>query len=164
MLELMHQASAIKHHKIMYLDILPFLRCPSSNDCLFTLEHVSRSEPDGDVVEGSLVCTQHNQQYAIVKGVVDMLGLVLPPNAAQLVNMLRPAAWGYERLWRYRALTLLSGEPFGYRRELPLVAGLLAPRRAGLYIDVACSNGLYARAIAQVRPGSRSRSGHWRGR
>jgi ubiquinone/menaquinone biosynthesis C-methylase UbiE len=51
---------------------------------------------------------------------------------------------------------LLTGEPFGYQRELPLIVGLLAPQRGGLYVDIACSNGLYARAIAQAlgeRPG-----------
>jgi ubiquinone/menaquinone biosynthesis C-methylase UbiE len=66
-----------------------------------------------------------------------------------VVNELPPAAWVYERAWRPFALTLLTGEAFPYRRELPLIAGLVEPRRGGLFLDVACSNGLYARALAR---------------
>jgi ubiquinone/menaquinone biosynthesis C-methylase UbiE len=46
-------------------------------------------------------------------------------------------------------LHLFTGESFGYERELPLITGLTAPERGGLYLDIACSNGLYARSIAQ---------------
>jgi ubiquinone/menaquinone biosynthesis C-methylase UbiE len=67
-----------------------------------------------------------------------------------MTNELPPTAWVYERAWRPFALSLLSGESFPYRRELPLITGLVEPRRGGLYLDVACSNGLYARALART--------------
>jgi ubiquinone/menaquinone biosynthesis C-methylase UbiE len=83
-------------------------------------------------------------------GIADFLGPPRPPTPAQLTNELPPTAWVYERAWRPFALSLLSGESFPYRRELPLIAGLVEPRRGGLYLDVACSNGLYARALART--------------
>lgn len=113
-----------------------------------------RTCQDGDIVEGVVMCRVHNTAYHINDGILDMRGWALPATPAQFVNDLPPTAWGYERLWRHQALTLLAGEPFGFNRELPLITGLLAPARPGLYVDVACSNGLYARAIAQARAGA----------
>jgi len=75
-------------------------------------------------------------------------GARLPLTPAQITNYLPLTAWGYERLWRGRALTLLSGEEFGLTRELSLLVRLMQPERGGVYLDVACSNGLYARALA----------------
>jgi ubiquinone/menaquinone biosynthesis C-methylase UbiE len=37
---------------------------------------------------------------------------------------------------------------------LPLVAELVEPRRGGLYLDIACGNGLYARALAHAMRGA----------
>jgi ubiquinone/menaquinone biosynthesis C-methylase UbiE len=63
-------------------------------------------------------------------------------------------AWVYERVWRPFALSLFGGEPFSYRRELPLMARMTQASRGGLYLDVACSNGLYARALARTMGGA----------
>ena len=68
---------------------------------------------------------------------------------AQRAMQSRLLAPVYERAWRPFALSLLSGAPFPYRRELPLVTRLVAPERGGLYLDIACSNGLYARALTR---------------
>jgi SAM-dependent methyltransferase len=136
----------------MFPDLLPHLRCPSCLGAL-TLEH-AREGRDGEIVAGALRCAAHRARFPISGGVLDTLGWRLPESPAQLVNNLPPAAWAYERLWRPYALSLLSGEPFGYGRELPLLAQLMAPARPGLYLDVACSNGLYARAIARARAGA----------
>jgi ubiquinone/menaquinone biosynthesis C-methylase UbiE len=51
-------------------------------------------------------------------------------------------------------LTLLSGQAFPYRRELPLLTRMIRTARGGLYLDVACSNGLYARALARTLAGA----------
>ncbi len=91
-------------------------------------------------------------RYAIRDGIADLLGNQrVPITPAQLTNYLPLTAWGYERFWRGNALTLLAGEPFGYQRELPLITYLAQPERCGLYLDVACSNGLYARTLAAYR-------------
>jgi SAM-dependent methyltransferase len=87
-------------------------------------------------------------------GIADFLGPPRPPTPAQITNEWPLTAWVYERGWRPFALTLLSGEPFPYRRELPLITALAEPRRGGLYLDVACSNGLYARALARSLAGA----------
>jgi SAM-dependent methyltransferase len=107
----------------------------------------------GEVVAGVLACADCFARYPVHAGIADFLGPPRPPTPAQLANELPLTAWVYERGWRPFALTLLSGEPFPYRRELPLVVGLVEPRRGGLYLDVACSNGLYARALARALRG-----------
>ncbi|HEX6290404.1 MAG TPA: class I SAM-dependent methyltransferase, partial [Herpetosiphonaceae bacterium] len=46
------------------------------------------------------------------------------------------------------SLSLLSGRAFPLREELTLLRGLVQPRDGQMYMDVACSAGLYARALA----------------
>jgi SAM-dependent methyltransferase len=136
----------------MYPEALAHLACPRHADTLLLLEDGARREADGEIVAGALRCSVCQRRYSIRDGIPDLLGpLALPDSPAQLTNYLPPTAWAYERTWRPHALTLLSGEPFGYRRELPLIVGLAEPTRGGLIVDVACSNGLYARALEQTR-------------
>lgn len=135
----------------MYPQALTQLTCPSDPAAPLSLEPGSTTASDGAVLHGTLRCPTCGASYRIRNGIADLLGpRHLPDSPAQLTNFLPVTAWAYERLWRHRALSLLSGEPFGYDRELPLIGGLLAPERGGLYVDVACSNGLYARAIARA--------------
>jgi SAM-dependent methyltransferase/photosystem II stability/assembly factor-like uncharacterized protein len=105
---------------------------------------------DGEIVHGALVCERCGARYHVREGIADFIGVLEPRTPAQIVNQTRLAAWGYERLWRPFALTLLTGRRFPYRRELPLMVALAGARRGGLFVDVACSNGLYARALARV--------------
>lgn len=117
-----------------------------------------RYAPDGAVLEGSLQPADAPQRYPIRNGVVDLLlKQPVPITPAQITNYLPLTAWGYERIWRSNALSLLSGEQFGYARELPLIAHLTQPARGGVYVDVACSNGLYARTLA-AHPGNAPRT------
>jgi ubiquinone/menaquinone biosynthesis C-methylase UbiE/uncharacterized protein YbaR (Trm112 family) len=132
----------------VYSDLLPHLGCPTCHQPLGLQQpHLDHS---GEIVAGELACPGCAARYPIRDGVADFLGPPKPPTVAQVVNELPPTAWVYERAWRPFALTLLSRERFPYRRELPLVANLTAPDRGGLYLDVACSNGLYARALART--------------
>lgn len=134
----------------MYPEALDYLRCPTCPDMRLHLEPDASVQPDGDVVHGDLTCQRCNRRYPIRAGVVDLLGRsALPDSPAQITNYLPPTAWAYERTWRPQALTLLTGESFGYQRELPIITGLVAPEQGGLFVDVACSTGLYARAIAR---------------
>lgn len=136
----------------MYSDVLPFLRCPACRSALALGQ--PRLDRAGEIVGGALACDGCGARYPVRQGVADFLGAPRPPSPAQLVNELPPTAWFYERGWRPFALTLLSGERFSYRRELPLVARLAEPQRGGLYLDVACSNGLYARALTRAMRGA----------
>lgn len=139
----------------MYAEALEFLRCPRHTDAPLALERGARYDGDGSIRRGRLRCPICRACYPIDGGILDLLGpLALPRSPAQIVNYLPPTAWGYERLWRPRALPLLAGEPLGYARELPLIVGLAAPGRGGLFVDVACSNGLYARALERARGGA----------
>ncbi len=136
----------------MYGNLLPYLRCPSCRGSLL----LQRPQIDraGEIVGGQLDCAACGAGYPLHGGIADFLGVPHPPTPAQTVNELAPAAWAYERFWRPFALTLFTGERFPYGRELPLVTGLLDPRRGGLYLDVACSNGLYARALDRAMIGA----------
>lgn len=131
----------------MYQEILPALCCPACRHSL-SLEQ-ARIERRDEIIGGVLVCGGCAARYPIRDGVADFLGPPRPPTPAQITNEWRATAWAYERLWRPFALTLLSRQAFPYRRELPLLVSLAQPARGGLYLDVACSNGLYARALAR---------------
>jgi ubiquinone/menaquinone biosynthesis C-methylase UbiE/uncharacterized protein YbaR (Trm112 family) len=136
----------------MYIELLPHLRCPS---CSKTLAFQQPEEDStGEIIAGRLGCAACGTGYPIRDGIADFLGPPRPPSLAQVVNELPPTAWAYERLWRPFALTLLTGERFSYPRELPLMVGLAEPQRGGLYLDVACGNGLYARALARALRGA----------
>jgi SAM-dependent methyltransferase len=138
----------------MYPEALTYLTCPTAPTLPLTLEPGARTAPDGAIEHGWLR-SPNGARYAIHDGVADLLGSAAHPDSpAQFTNYLPPTAWAYERTWRPRALTLLSGEPFGYARELPLITGLAGADRGGLIVDVACSNGLYARALEQARAGA----------
>ncbi len=139
----------------MYPESLVFLTCPDHPKVRLSLDAGACYAVDGAILRGWLRCAVCGVRYPIHDGILDLLGrLTLPDSPAQLTNHMSLTAWGYERIWRAHALTLLAGEPLGYRRELPLIAGLAAPDRGGLFIDVACSNGLYARVIERARGGA----------
>jgi SAM-dependent methyltransferase len=145
----------------VYAELLPHLRCPSCSNTL----SLRRPETDsiGEIVAGLLECAICGAGYPIRDGIADFLGAPRPPSLAQVVNELPPTAWGYERFWRPFALTLFTGERFPYRRELPLIALLAEPWRGGLYLDVACGNGLYARALTRAMrnaPDRGAKAGH----
>lgn len=132
----------------MYSDLLPALVCPACHQPL-TLAHDVR-DAQGEILAGQLACARCSVYYPIHEGIADFLDTPRPLTPAQVTNEWPLTAWIYERGWRPFALTLLSREPFPYRRELPLMADLMQTQRGGLYLDVACSNGLYARALART--------------
>ncbi|PMP78601.1 MAG: methyltransferase type 11, partial [Roseiflexus castenholzii] len=131
----------------MYDALLPDLRCPICAGALDLGD--ARRDAAGEIISGTLHCVC-GAVYPIRDGIADFLGPPRPPTIAQLTNELSATAWAYERLWRPFALTLLSGESFPYQRELALVTEWIEATRGGLMVDVACSNGLYARALARA--------------
>lgn len=66
----------------------------------------------------------------------------------QVINRLPPAAWIYERLWRRFSLTLLTQRRFPIADELAELDAALDPGEGQIVVDVACSEGLYARHLA----------------
>jgi SAM-dependent methyltransferase/uncharacterized protein YbaR (Trm112 family) len=139
----------------MYPEALDYLRCPREPTAPLVLSPRARYTKTGAIETGLLSCTSCGLHYPIRSGVADLLpGPDLPTTPTQLANALPLTAWAYERTWRPQALTLLSGEPFGYERELLLLTGLAGAERGGLIVDLACSNGLYARALERARHGT----------
>lgn len=133
----------------MYPEALTYLRCPKHLDQPFILAPGAQMATDGAILSGQLHCPSGDTRYRIDLAIADLLGSGYAPDSiAQVTNYLPPTAWAYERLWRKRALSVFTGEAFGYDRELTLLLELATPERGGLYVDVACSNGLYARALA----------------
>lgn len=132
-------------------EVLPLLRCPICSGMLDLCN--PRRAAGGEIMAGTLHCAC-GAAYPIRDGITDFLGPPRPSTIAQLTNELPATAWAYERLWRPFALTLLSGESFPYQRELALVTEWVGAEHGGLFIDVACSNGLYARALARAMRGA----------
>jgi len=95
-------------------------------------------------------CQACGRRYLVQNEVLNLL-----PNgphfltAAQRTNFTLPVAWGYEDLWRRRSLSLLSGQPLGLDRELALLDDWMADAGSGVFLDLACSHGLYARSLAR---------------
>ena len=129
----------------MYRELMSYLQC--SRCAAPVLDLVVRREEHDEITEGALHCAQCRSAMPIVRGIVDALADRLPLRPAQLVNYTSVGAWSYERLWRWQALSLLSGQRFPLREELRLVRGLMEPQRGGLIVDAACSTALYARAL-----------------
>lgn len=134
----------------MYAELLPSLRCPFCQAAPLTLLGAIEDEHTGAIRAGALRCEGCQRQSAIYDGIWDTLAdAALPRTPAQLTNYLPLTAQLYERVWRWLSLTLLSGRHFPLREELTLLRQLIRPQPGQLYIDVACSEGLYARALAE---------------
>lgn len=103
----------------------------------------------GDTEVGWVVCASQHR-FAIQQGVLDLLGPARPQSMAAQSNEWPITAWAYERLWRPYALTVLSGQSFSLERELEYICGDV--RQPRVVVDVACSNGLYARAMQTRYP------------
>lgn len=132
----------------MYAELIPFLRCPSCAAHPLTL--LGPLITDDEIIAGALRCDECCGQTAIIDGVWDALNNApLPLTPAQLTNYLSLTARAYEPLWRWQALSLLAGRRFPLREELRLLHDLIQPEAGQLYVDDACSAGLYARALAQ---------------
>ncbi len=132
--------------------LLPLLRCPVSHTAL-TL--TSSHERNGMIWSGTLRSAA-GQTWQINHGIVDLLPRAASKNGAQLVNRLPLAAWGYERVWRPYALSLLSGHTFPLSEETALMLEHLAARRGGVFLDLACSTAVYGRALARALPDTAS--------
>ena len=129
-------------------DLLPIVHPrPSDKDGLVYVEGV---EEDGGVSTGKTRSPVTGETYEIKDGYLDLLkNRTGVHNAANLTNLLPGAGRGYEPLWRVRSLTLLTGEGFPNERETGIISELAGLERGGIFLDLGCSAGLYARALAE---------------
>ncbi len=95
-----------------------------------------------------LRCVHCDHRYLIRSGgIID----VLPENSgltpAQRAGQWQVVARFYDRLWRTRALSLLTGRSLPPEEEHGIVLGSLALKKSAIVLDNACANGFSARAI-----------------
>ena len=106
----------------------------------------------GDLVRidnGTLGCAACDRTTEIIDRVWQAMGdRPWSKTLAQLSNVTPPTPQIYERLWRVRSLSILSGRSFPNAEELNELALALRPEAGKVFVDVACSEGLYARALA----------------
>lgn len=112
------------------------------------LVFISGVERDGVIMRGR-VRSRSGANYEVRKGYLDLLeGRRGAYNLANLSNFLPGAGRFYEPLWRVRSLELLTGKSFPNQREVELVAEMVELDRAGAYLDLGCSAGLYTRGMS----------------
>ncbi|MBA3532764.1 MAG: class I SAM-dependent methyltransferase [Ardenticatenales bacterium] len=136
----------------MHRTTLERLTAPGGGDPL-RLVSVARMQGD-DISEGAALSPTRGL-YPIHDGILNLLpGGRWAISPAQASNLLLPAAWWYEPLWRTRALSLMSGEPFSLERERALFDELLGEPTGTLWLDLAASTALYGRWLApRLAPG-----------
>lgn len=78
-----------------------------------------------------------------------------PRTAAERSNTWRMTAWAYEPLWRRFSTGILTRGAWNLKMECRLVCDMLEPENGSVYLDVGCSTGVYARAIAMEKTESR---------
>jgi SAM-dependent methyltransferase len=117
------------------------------------LVYVEGVEEAGGISTGTARSPATGEVYEIKAGYLDLLKTRTGVhNAANLTNLLPGAGRGYEPLWRVRSLTLLTGERFPNERETAIISDMIGPERGGVFLDLGCSAGLYARALAERVP------------
>ena len=106
-------------------------------------------EHRGDDTTATLRCPACGRVTSVDGGVWRAMGPHRAPlTPAQLVNRLPATARIYERWWRIRSLSLLSGRPFPVAEGLGELVAAIEPAGGQVIVDVACSEGLYARHLA----------------
>ncbi len=104
---------------------------------------------DQRIDDGSLICASCGRATEVVERVWQAMGEhTWPKTLAQISNITPPTPQLYERLWRVRSLSLLSGRSFPNEEELHELTDALRPEAGKVFVDVACSEGLYARSLA----------------
>ena len=132
-------------------DLLPHLRTP--RDGVGPLHVLAgpplTTGPGGELVTATLVGPNGEDPSHIDQGIWDAMGSASPARTlAQLSNVLPPTAQLYERAWRSRSLSLLSGRPFPLADELAELDEAVGDVRGAVVVDVGTSEGLYARHLA----------------
>ncbi len=132
----------------MLHSLLPLLRCPFCTEGPVR-EHRIVDGDDVRIDNGTLVCAACERTTDVIDRVWQAMGIhTWSKTLAQMSNVTPPTPQLYERLWRVRSLSLLSGRSFPNDEELHELTDALRPEAGKVFVDVACSEGLYARALA----------------
>ena len=124
--------------------------CPRTGLGHWVVSSISDDMQDGLPVEGYLVNERAGTAYDIREGIPDM-------TAGLRRSDLTHAGWSnhfpfapqvYERVWRRRALTLMTGESFPVARELSVLNDWANIQPGESVVDLGTSTGLYARGVA----------------
>lgn len=148
----------------MLRSVLHHLRCPFCDGGPITVSSTagpSRSSDDR-IDNATLICQGCRRTTEVIDRIWHAMGnRTWSKTAAQISNVVPPTPQLYERVWRVRSLSLLSGRPFPVEEELAELVDALRPAPGGVgskipclsgtgrvLADVACSEGLYARTMA----------------
>lgn len=125
------------------------LQCPECRETSFTFEPAEKNASSG-IPDGDFLCGSCGTSYVLKGNIADFL----PSGPSSLTMAQRTGQWdvtasGYERHWRKRALSLMTGEPFSPEREIGLLLGALEPVCGGVMVDLGCSTSFYGRPLAK---------------
>jgi SAM-dependent methyltransferase len=126
--------------------LLAALQDPRSGETGLRLEAQSET---GSVENGALIAPSGSR--SVIRGGIwnAMGGKRMSLTLAQLSNVLPPTPQLYEKVWRVRSLSLLTRRPFPIEAELAEMIAAIEPQPDQVIVDVACSEGLYARTLAK---------------
>lgn len=149
----------------MYSQLPAILKCLFCGHAGLRLsEKTQQQEQNGfeTVLEGAVICPNCGGSYPIQDGIVNFLPRRTPNiGIGQLTNQVTLTAYGYERFWRPKALTLLGGREWLPAEEHETLVRMLDSRQAqwslelpnhdeiAYFLDQGCSTGFYARAIVR---------------
>ncbi|HEY5875579.1 MAG TPA: class I SAM-dependent methyltransferase [Ilumatobacteraceae bacterium] len=132
-------------------DLLPHLRTPCDGvGPVHILEGAFVTiGSGGQLLTATLVGPNCEDPSRVDQGIWDAMGGASPARTpAQLSNVLPPTAQLYERAWRTRSLSLLSGRPFPLADELAELDEAVGDVHDSVVVDIGTSEGLYARHLA----------------
>lgn len=130
----------------MFPELLPVLACPwCRSGGLIPDRKLDETVRTINLV---LTCPSCPKTSEVKKGIWHAMGPVhMQRSIAQFTNVW-PNAIFYESLWRPGSLTRFTGRKFPLSEELGELVSALKPGPGDIMVDVAASEGLYARSLA----------------
>ncbi len=131
----------------MFAELISVLACPWCRSGGLTPDR--NISPVERIMNATLICAHCDKTSQVKNGIWLAMGPAHRQRSlAQLTNVW-PNAMFYESIWRPGALSRFSGRTFPLAEELGELTAALAPRSGSIMVDVAASEGLYARTLAQ---------------
>ncbi len=137
---------------VVLLPLVPLLRCPTCAAQALTTGKVEQQRGES-LVEGTLTCRACHRDSTVHAGIWLAMGERRPARTiAQLLNVIPPTPQMYEKMWRHRSLGLISHGKTSTASELSELRETFSnqPGDERVIVDVACSEGLYARTLADA--------------